>query len=501
MIGNGEIGRISGPLLKDNLLRNNVDLAFETDLLYLDTNHTRIGVHTAGPTRDLTVVGTTNVGQDITVDNPVKIGNILFGENSNDISTITGSLTISATNIYAPKITTDGLQIATKVISSLVEDSDVVIEPDTSLNIRSDTGIDGDLEVTGTIKIDQTLVVYGNLNLGSGSEATDEITFDGTLGQDLFPTLNNRYELGYHNLKWSTVYLGTSAQTTNIKIYDTNKITTRLSDTALFLYGKGASDAVKIEELRFYNNSISTVSDNYPITFSTESSGSVIIDTTTAIKIPVGTNSNYPVFETGDLRFSTTDNRYQGYGDANITFGGVFSDNKNTYILPESYRGANDNIITFVIDGSLKATITTNLFNTSKMIVDSIVLTNDTISTVSSSDITINSNGNGSIIVDDISFQENTITNTNLSDSLTLSTTGYRGYVKIDNTTGMVIPTGDSISRPLLPPIGTTRYNTVHSYLETFDGTDWYASNNPSPPLAVEDAAETMFKYTMILGS
>ena len=36
------VGRISGPLLKANLLRNGVDLAFETDLLYLDVNNNRI---------------------------------------------------------------------------------------------------------------------------------------------------------------------------------------------------------------------------------------------------------------------------------------------------------------------------------------------------------------------------------------------------------------------------------------------------------------------------
>ena len=30
------VGRISGPLLKSNLIRNGIDLAFETNLLYLD---------------------------------------------------------------------------------------------------------------------------------------------------------------------------------------------------------------------------------------------------------------------------------------------------------------------------------------------------------------------------------------------------------------------------------------------------------------------------------
>ena len=39
------VGRISGPLLKENLLRNGIDLAFETNLLYLDVNNQKIGIN------------------------------------------------------------------------------------------------------------------------------------------------------------------------------------------------------------------------------------------------------------------------------------------------------------------------------------------------------------------------------------------------------------------------------------------------------------------------
>ena len=53
------VGRISGPLLKDNLLRNGVNLAFETNLLYLDVVNSRVGINTNSPTNDLSVNGTT----------------------------------------------------------------------------------------------------------------------------------------------------------------------------------------------------------------------------------------------------------------------------------------------------------------------------------------------------------------------------------------------------------------------------------------------------------
>jgi len=53
------IGRISGSVLKSNLTRNGTDLAFETNLLYLDVTNSRIGVGTSEPTTTLQVNGTT----------------------------------------------------------------------------------------------------------------------------------------------------------------------------------------------------------------------------------------------------------------------------------------------------------------------------------------------------------------------------------------------------------------------------------------------------------
>ena len=52
------IGRISGSVLKSNLTRNGTDLAFETNLLYLDVTNSRVGIGTSEPTTALDVSGT-----------------------------------------------------------------------------------------------------------------------------------------------------------------------------------------------------------------------------------------------------------------------------------------------------------------------------------------------------------------------------------------------------------------------------------------------------------
>ena len=52
------IGRISGQMLKSNLLRSGTDLAFETNLLVLDVSSSFVGIGTATPARQLHISGT-----------------------------------------------------------------------------------------------------------------------------------------------------------------------------------------------------------------------------------------------------------------------------------------------------------------------------------------------------------------------------------------------------------------------------------------------------------
>ena len=53
------LGRISGSMLKSNLTRNGVDLAFETNILYLDVTNSRVGIGLSAPSTKLHVDGTT----------------------------------------------------------------------------------------------------------------------------------------------------------------------------------------------------------------------------------------------------------------------------------------------------------------------------------------------------------------------------------------------------------------------------------------------------------
>ena len=91
------VGRISGPLLKDNLLRNGVDLAFETSLLYLDVVNGRIGVNTKTPTNELSVNGTTRT-TNLQVTTQANIATFTIAGSTISSSSGTINLTPSGSN-------------------------------------------------------------------------------------------------------------------------------------------------------------------------------------------------------------------------------------------------------------------------------------------------------------------------------------------------------------------------------------------------------------------
>jgi len=69
------INYVKGQILADNLERDGIDLAFNTDLVYLDVGANSVGINTTTPSSTLEVVGNVTVG-NILIPN---IGNISVG--------------------------------------------------------------------------------------------------------------------------------------------------------------------------------------------------------------------------------------------------------------------------------------------------------------------------------------------------------------------------------------------------------------------------------------
>jgi hypothetical protein len=96
------IGRISGPMLFSNLERQGVDLAFQSNLLYLDVNNLRVGVLNASPQYVFDSSGNVKMANIVILGNTItsNTGVINLGSTSNIV--ITGG---SSNNV----LYTDGL--------------------------------------------------------------------------------------------------------------------------------------------------------------------------------------------------------------------------------------------------------------------------------------------------------------------------------------------------------------------------------------------------------
>jgi hypothetical protein len=198
------VGRISGPLLKQNLLRQGVDLAFETDLLYLDVNNQRIGVNNSSPQYDLDVGGTTR-SPLLEVTNNADIGSINITGNTISTSASTLALGTADNVVYQNRLTVDYIDIEGNRISSNATNANIELRPNGtgSVEVYSNMNVTGDIYATGNITAD------GEISIGDAN--TDFIEFLSEVNSDIIPADDDTYNLGGDptsgGKQWADVYV------------------------------------------------------------------------------------------------------------------------------------------------------------------------------------------------------------------------------------------------------------------------------------------------------
>jgi len=201
------IGRISGPLLKANLIRDGVDLAFETDLLYLDVNNSRIGINNASPQYDLDVIGTART-TDLEVTNQLDVGNINITGNTiaSDLPVISFVASGGEATAYHSRLIVDDLEFSGNTISTTVSNSNLELRANGTgkVDILSRTDITGNLNVNGNIAATGNITIGGNLIIGDS--ITDTVTVNASITSDLVPQTNGAYDLGSSSFRWRNVY-------------------------------------------------------------------------------------------------------------------------------------------------------------------------------------------------------------------------------------------------------------------------------------------------------
>jgi len=195
-----QVGRISGPLLFANLERNGIDLAFETDLLYLDVNNGKIGIRNNAPTNDLHVLDTTRT-TTLYGDTQADIANINF-QNST-IQPFPGQLFLDARyKITSSNAKTGDIFIDDNYISTTNSNSNLELRPNGTgrVEVYSDLHTDGNIHATGNITLDGN-IIFGD----TGDDSTalnDTVTFQTDVNSNIDPTVTEVYDLGKYNKRW-----------------------------------------------------------------------------------------------------------------------------------------------------------------------------------------------------------------------------------------------------------------------------------------------------------
>jgi len=295
------IGRISGPLLKSNLIRDGVNLAFETNLLYLDVVNSRIGINTAAPQYQLDVVGTART-TDLEVQNQLTVGNFTLTGNtiSSNLPTISFVASGGEATAYHSRLIVNDIEIHGNRISTTVSNSNLELDPSGTgkVDIQSATDIAGNLAVNGDISATGNITIGGNLTIGDA--LTDTITINASIRSDLVPETDNLHDLGSSSYKWRAIYAqGIFATNLSLSTFDVGNIrlenntitTTSSSDLVIDPNGSGS---VRIGNFAIRDNTITNVVVDSITELTQSGTGYFRIAGTNAVVMPRGTTGQRP---------------------------------------------------------------------------------------------------------------------------------------------------------------------------------------------------------------
>lgn len=334
-----QLGRISGPLLTDNLLRNGVDLAFDTDLLYLkvgpavvgspgggpgedgDPNPTAgprgIGINNDAPTDQLTITGTSNVSNDVIVTGPsATIDRIVINANGSFTTTI-GPINIRPTGpdayVNYGTVTTTDFKIKDNYISvTSGTNTDLRLNANGIglVEFQSNTAIAGDLEVTQNIRSNNNVQLNGQFIIGNSP--IDTVTISPDFTQSIIPGAADSYDLGTALKRWDQLWLTNEFNVQTVSItellidnqvrFTGNSITSIISNQDVDIVP--STGITQIERLTIQSNNVTNL-DSTPISITHAGNGYLQFSYNTAFVIPVGTNAERRNNEVGETRWNT----------------------------------------------------------------------------------------------------------------------------------------------------------------------------------------------------
>ena len=254
-------------------------------------------------------------------------------------------------------------------------------------------------------------------------------------------------------------------------------------------------ERVDIGNIRVSGNTITTLDGDLNLSpttnlFNTNNNASLIVSRGTTLQ-----QNN----ETADIRFNTETNLFEGYSTGNLSFGGIYSSDRQESVDAHD----TNNTIVLTVGGAQVGSIDNNSVNLHGLASSDVLFDNNLISTtVANSNLNLARTTAANIVdIFDIELKENNISNSS-NNLLKLASTGD-GYVKFDTTTGLVIPFGNNAARTSTPQVGETRYNNEDSeasFLEIYSGAAWERAAGAGGEVTLDYLDEINNLYILVLG-
>ena len=225
-------------------------------------------------------------------------------------------------------------------------------------------------------------------------------------------------------------------------------------------------------------------------------SGNVTVSATSDLQLPVGTTAQRPALQAG-LRYNSTFGTIEGLETAgSVSLDGIYDTDRDTYL------DLSNNQFNFVTAGQTNHTLNGTLIESNgfssehKFSIDGNIVSNDE----SDGTSILRSNGTGYTEIESLKFRDSELWNWSSSNFIVnLTNTTGEAFLKIDNTSGMVVPQGTTAQRPTSPEVGHTRYNLTLEYLETWNGSNWINAAGEVESIESDDVEQLAYIFNLIL--
>ena len=460
--------RITNNLFASSIIANDINVTQDLDIndivitdsiIQIDDNFITTSISNA----DLELRAT----QDVSVPvNNVIVENILTVNRNTDINdlTVLGNITQTGNRNQTGNLNIIGnVTVTSTNIDSEIQFDDILFNDNTITS--NDSNADLELRANGT----------GVLSVPSNDVYVINNVLIGTINSN---SINTTLAIAAEELELSS----------DIKLYD-NVITTTASNSNLELRSFNAD--ILLENLRFNNDTIQTTT----LDINLIPAQNLIIAATGAIKIPVGTTAQRQIAD-NRIRFNNTNNVFEASSNSNtLSFGGVYSSDRRTSMLAHP----TNNTINFAVNQTGVGSVNAAGLNINGVTVDDIsVQLNAITTTLSNSDLDLRANGTGKLNMYSTNFTGNIIQNTH-AGTLDIVHTGY-GKAKFSTAGAVALPSGTTAERVSSPELGTTRWNTENTILETWDGNTYISAAGNAATISTEEMEDLMLEYTLIFG-